>query len=174
MSLEIVIDGYNLINKWNLLKEKFRLNPEEAREFLIDILAHYKKIKKHQIQLVFDAYNSFSLLPSSFPAKGIKVVFTPMGVNADTYIKRKVVNHAEKFIVVTSDNEIKKSVEKSGSVFINSEDFINKLEFAFYMDVKGIDDSFDNYSPRLNTKKKGNPKKLPKKARKFKHKINKL
>ena len=174
MSLEIIVDGYNLINKWTLLKEKFRINPEEAREFLIEILAHYKRIKKHQIQIVFDAYNSFSLLPSSFPAKGVKVVFTPMGMTADTYIKKKVANHSEKYIVVTSDNDIKNSVEKTGSVHINSEDFIDKLEFAFYINVKGIDDDSDDYLPRLNTKKKGNPKRLPKKARKFKQKINKL
>jgi predicted RNA-binding protein with PIN domain len=173
MPVEILIDGYNLINNWGILKEKFSRNPESARDFLIDVLHHYKKIKHHSVNVIFDAYNSFSLLPSEFSAKGIKIVFTSMGETADSYIKNKVKHHGEKFIVVSSDNEIKNFANSQGAVSVNSEDFIAKLELAFYMDSKGIQDE-EEPNRRLNTKKKGNPKKLPKKLRKNIQKINKL
>ena len=174
MSLEILIDGYNLINKWDILKEKFSKEPDNAREFLIDILHHYKRLKHHKIKVIFDAYNSFSLIPSKFSAKGITVIFTPMGETADKYIKNSVTSNGEKYIVVTSDNEIKNFADAHGALSLNSEDFIGKLEFAFYLDSKGMESEGDEVNRRLTTKKKGNPRKLPKKIRKNLKKIGKL
>ncbi len=174
MSVEIIIDGYNLINSWKILQEKFRKVPDEARSFLIEILSHYKNLKHHAVKVIFDAYNSYSLIPSKFSAKGIKVIFTSMGETADSYIKNIVKNHGDKYIVVTSDNEIKNFAIANGAVAVNSEDFIEKLEIAFYMDFKGVDIEDESYKRKIDTKKKGNPRKLPKKKRKQIKKLNKL
>ncbi len=174
MSIEILIDGYNLINKWDILKDKFTKDPENAREFLIEILHHYRRLKHHKIKVVFDAYNSFSLIPSKFSAKGITVIFTPMGETADSYIKKSVSSNGEKYIVVTSDNEIKQFANANGALSLNSEDFIAKLEFAFYLDSKGMENESEEVKRRITTKKKGNPRKLPKKIRKNLKKFGKL
>ncbi len=174
MSLEIIIDGYNLINAWKDLKIKFKQYPEIARDELIDILSNYRKIKKHKITVVFDAYNIYNLLPSKFSEKGINIIFTPLNITADQYIKNRVKNNGEKYIVVSSDNEIKDFSKLHKATPVDSEDFIFKLEFAFYADLKGVFKDEVDYNKSLSTKKKGNPKKLPKKIRKLKQKIDKL
>jgi len=174
MSLEIIIDGYNLINAWHSLKLKFKKSPELAREELIEILANYRKIKKHKITIVFDAYNIYNLLPSKFSSRGINIIFTPTGVTADDFIKEKLKSNGEKYIVVSSDNEIKNCANLNHATPINSDDFISKLEFALYFNTKGVIDDEENFDKRLDTKKKGNPKRLPKKLRRIKHKIKKL
>jgi len=174
MSVEIIIDGYNLIYAWPDLKLKFKQSPELAREELIRFLSNYRKVKKHKITVVFDAYNIYNLLHSEFSEKGIKIIFTPMGVTADEFIKNKVKINGDKYIVISSDNEIKSFSRLHHATPINSEEFIGKLEFALYSDVKGVyeDNEFDEKT--LSTRKKGNPKKLPKKLRKIQHKIKKL
>ena len=175
MSIEILIDGYNLIHSWKFLKNKFKANIEDARDYLIDILASYRKIKKHKVTIVFDAYNTYNYFKSNFPKKGINIVFTAMGETADDFIKKAVSHNGEKFIVVTSDVSIQNYADSYGATFISSEDFIDKLEFTFYFQIKGgfEEDEFEKPSG-ISTKKKGNPKKLSKKLRKKLKKINKL
>jgi predicted RNA-binding protein with PIN domain len=170
MSVEILIDGYNLIFAWPEIKNKFMQNPDEAREYLASLLSNYRKIKHNKIKLIFDAYNTYNFSSSGFGTKGISIVFTGHGETADEYIKRTISSNGEKFIVVSSDNEIKRFALNHNAVAVKSEEFIDKLELAFLINEKGVDIEED-YQPKIHTKKKGNPKKLPKKIRK---KINKL
>ncbi len=52
MSLHIIIDGYNLIRKSNMLSSIDHQDIQMGREALIDILASYKKINRLNIGIV--------------------------------------------------------------------------------------------------------------------------
>lgn len=156
--MKILIDGYNLLYKI-FQKEPFSLL-EEEREYLINVLNAYKKIKKHKLIVVFDGKKF-----EKFNAKGVTVIFTENGITADRYI----IDYANKnrgVVVITSDNEIINSVSSFGVGAIKSEIFASKLEEAFYADLKGEDDFEDNGN--LQTKK------LKKKERKKRQIIKKL
>ncbi len=174
MSIEIIIDGYNLINAWTDLKIKFKNSPDIARNELIEILSNYRKIKQHKITVVFDAYNNYNLFTSSFSEKGITIIYTPSGVTADDYIKKLIKDKGSRYIVISSDNEIKNFSSSHNATPVNSEEFIEKLQFSFYFNAKGIMKEEETIEKTLSTKKKGNPKRLPKKLRKIQHKVKKL
>ncbi|MBU4288844.1 MAG: NYN domain-containing protein, partial [Proteobacteria bacterium] len=58
MSLHIIIDGYNLIRQSTTLSDLDRQDIQLGREALLNMLAAYKKIKRHRITVVFDGTNA--------------------------------------------------------------------------------------------------------------------
>ena len=52
----LLVDGYNVIHAWPLLKELADGQMDAARMRLLDVLSSYQGIKKCQIIVVFDAY----------------------------------------------------------------------------------------------------------------------
>jgi len=130
--MRIVIDGYNLLFRL-FNREPFTVL-EEERQYLPELLFSYKKIKGHKITIVFDGRRC-----EQFSIKGISVIFTDSGVSADKYI----MDMAEKdrgIVVVTSDNEIINYLSKLNVVTVKSEEFVSRLEEAFYQNIKGIED----------------------------------
>ncbi len=173
MSFEILVDGYNLINSSPSLKKIFSADSEEGRKYILSLCSMYRKVKEHTIRVIFDAYNSYSFIPSKFHGSGVSVVFTAHGETADDYIKNIISNRKGNYIVVTSDNEIINFAARYNVISIKSEEFLEKLEFALYSNSKGIKDS-ESFSDRDRRDKRGNPKKLPKKLRVKNSKLEKL
>ena len=85
-----LIDGYNIINKWNNLIDLKDIDLEKAREDLIEELAEYKSLSGEDITVVFDAYNQDRVKETEFEKYGIKIVFTKRFQTADTYIEREL------------------------------------------------------------------------------------
>ncbi|MBW2739271.1 MAG: NYN domain-containing protein, partial [Deltaproteobacteria bacterium] len=73
MSLHIIIDGYNLIRQSNTLSDLDRQDIQLGREALLNMLAAYKKIKRHKITVVFDGTNAPFLSPRSDKIKGVEI-----------------------------------------------------------------------------------------------------
>ena len=71
MSVHIIIDGYNLIRQSAALKIIDKNDLQLGRETLINKLAAYKRIKGHQITIVFDGSPEFSHFESTQQEKGI-------------------------------------------------------------------------------------------------------
>ena len=173
MSIHIIIDGYNLIRQSNQLHDIDLQDLQLGREALIDMLAAYKKIRAHRITVVFDGVGASFLPRQRDRQKGITIIFSQNGESADTVIKQMARMEGEKALVVSSDLDLIKSVESSGSSTIGSADFENKLNLSLYADRMEIDrDAYSGWKP--TTKKKGPSRKKSKKRRKTRARIRKL
>lgn len=173
MSIHIIIDGYNLIRQSNFFSPIDRRDMQLGRETLIETLAAYKRIKGHKITVVFDGAQSPSFSQSRDQIKGIKVKFSRNGESADTVIKRMAAREKEKALVVSSDLDVMNFAASAGCATITSLRFEDKITMATYMETKGIEQE-DEGGWVPTTKKKGPRKRLSKKKRQNRIKIQKL
>ena len=173
MSLHIIIDGYNLIRQSATLSDLDRQDIQLGREALLNMLAAYKKIKRHKITVVFDGTNAPFISQHRDKIKGIEIKFSRIGELADTVIKRMALTEREKALVVSSDMEIVNTVASQGVSTISSLMFEEKIAMSEYMFAKGIDSENEGgWIP--TTKKRGPSRRLSKRKRKNRLKIKKL
>lgn len=168
MAVHIVIDGYNLIGT-STFSNKSTIDLEDTREELIQKLIIYKRLKSCKITVVFDGKGSGNLNRNKMNNKGIEVIFSRDGEEADQILKEMAKTERQGMILVSSDRAVISVAESYGAVAIPSDEFQDLLSMAIYADMKGVTEESDEPS-----NKKGNPKKLPKKERQRLKKINKL
>jgi predicted RNA-binding protein with PIN domain len=176
MNEDIIIDGYNLIRQSETLMQSENFDLEAGREHLLKLLSNYKKIKRRKIAVIFDGGKSGNLSQHSHMERGIRVVFSKDGQEADDVIKNIARDSTKELIIVSSDNDIQRFSEKNGCVVMSSKEFLDKIEMAQYLSIKGMDSEDDeiDHDSKITTRKKGNPKKLSKNVRKRKHRLKKL
>lgn len=175
MAIHIIIDGYNLIRQSDTLHILDQQDIQVGRDALIDLLAAYKKIKAHKITVVFDGANAPDFSNRNDSAKGIKIKFSGPGETADTVIKKIASSKKEKALIVTSDRDIIDFVSSQGASTIGSTEFEKKMIMADYMMLKGLyDEDEDENGWMPTTKKKGPKRRLTKKERQNRIKVNKL
>lgn len=99
------VDGYNVINQWEMLKNVKDDNLEYARDKLIDMLQEYATINNVNVVVVFDAHLQKGNVENRITVGKIEVVFTKEGETADCFIERNVPLLSKKgqVAVVTSD-----------------------------------------------------------------------
>lgn len=84
----LIIDGYNIINAWNDLKNIARTSLEDSREKLIDMVIEYSEFTGRKAIIVFDAYNVKHSKETIENRKYITVVYTKEHQTADSYIEK--------------------------------------------------------------------------------------
>lgn len=151
----IIIDGYNLIG----IHHK---DLEIQRQRLVERLAEYKKIKGHEITVVFDGWKSGSGAESHSVTGGVKVIYSKLGEKADAVIKRIVSSEKKQWIVITSDREIADHAWANGSVVVSSEEFSDILGKPLKVET-GEFDLIDEDEYELP--KKGSPRRPSKKEK---------
>ena len=174
MAIRLLIDGYNLIGAYGLMRNK---NLEGERKGLIKKLYEYKKLKKIDITVVFDGLRSDNDIASRDRMGGISIIYSRIGESADDLIKKIVKSEgsAEGFVIVTSDREISSFCSGYNATVISSGEFKIRLEMASFFQDKDIDDEEDGSLPlQISTKKRGNPRKLSKTERQRISKLKKL
>lgn len=176
MATHIVIDGYNLIKQSPVLSKLDRMDIEKGRDELINRLAAYKKVKKHRVTLVFDGCKGGRMQEERTKHKGISIIFSKKGEEADDVIKRIAMAMGEKMIVVSSDREIVAFCDGQGAATIPSSEFEMKIEMTAFSDSTGFDDTDDDESIKQTnyTKKKGPSRRLKRSHRRSNRKIEKL
>lgn len=175
MALHIIIDGYNLIRQSSSLSAIDQEDIQSGREALIRMLAAYKKIKGHQITVVFDAMYSNAISRQTESVQGIKVIFSRQGELADAVLKRLAEKERERALVVSSDHEILNVAESWGAATISSIEFEDRISMASYMDNKGLNSMEDEEGEwQPTTKKVGPSRRRSKKERKQNMKIQKI
>ena len=173
MSIHIIIDGYNLIRQSSSLSMLDQQDIQLARESLIDLLAAYKKMKRHPITVVFDGTSAPQFSPNHDQQKGIKIIFSRTGESADEVIKRMARKEREKALVVSSDRDVVDSAASQGAATISSSRFESKLAMSGDAYAFGAGrDEYEGWQP--STKKKGPSKRLSKKQRRNRVKTRKL
>jgi len=122
--MDVIVDGYNVIFKVpELGANTKKCDIEILRNKFLSILEQYMEKRKHKLIVVFDGKDAGISHKSNI--SGIDVVFPRHGLDADEEIKRMVrnSNRPREIMVVTSDREIKRSVEKCGSKVMGALDF---------------------------------------------------
>ncbi len=100
------------------------------REKLIRLLSVYRKIKSHDIILVFDGWKSGSHKEETLKTGGITVIYSRLGETADYVIKRIISRDKREWIVITSDRDIASFAWANGSIAVPSDRFRAVLEEA--------------------------------------------
>ena len=101
----LFVDGYNIINSWERLKNIGKEDLEEARDVLIDIMTEYKHYSGIEIIIVFDAHLVKGNSGTEQNHKGIRVVYTKENETADHFIERSLdeIGKIKRVRVATSD-----------------------------------------------------------------------
>lgn len=101
----LFVDGYNIINSWNNLKEISQMSLEESRNELIEIMAEYRSYTGVEVIVVFDAHMVKGSLEKNERIKNIDVIYTKEHQTADQYIEKEVskIGKIKKVKVATSD-----------------------------------------------------------------------
>jgi len=172
MSLKIIIDGYNLLMASDRFRRNFVNSFDETRKKFIENLYSYKRLKGHDITVVFDGWKSGYHVEKREIISGIKVIYSMRGEKADEVIKRMVKN-GDFSTVVTSDRDVANFVLRHGAVVISSGEFEESLMLAEISALKGESEE-DDFEVTLTTKKKGNPRRLSKAERKKMQRLRKL
>jgi predicted RNA-binding protein with PIN domain len=118
----VIVDGYNVTKtNWS------HLDLEVQRERLIDELETLANRRRNEVVVVFDGTEQFGT--ATRRRRGVRVVFSPMGVLADDVIRREVADlDAERSItVVTNDRAIRNDVARCGANLMRSEALLEVL-----------------------------------------------
>ena len=170
MAQKLIIDGYNLLG----VRGPIRADMEHDRAHLIHELGRYAKRKHHQLMVVFDGWKSGDPCEGQQSMSGITVIFSKLGERADQVIQRLCVEYGSNAVVVSSDREISDYARSQGNFTISAQEFEQRLRQTSSTETrrpaKGEaatdDDVAEPHSGGKQTgKKKGNPRKLPKKER---------
>ncbi len=90
---------------------------------MIRLLSGYRKIKSHDVTVVFDGWKSGAAREEIIKTAGITVIYSRLGENADYVIKRIIGRDKREWIVVTSDRDIASFAWANGSIAVPSERF---------------------------------------------------
>ena len=128
----LIIDGYNIINAWDDLKQIAQNDLDGARETLLDTIIDYAELSGQKAIIVFDAYNVKNSLEKVENRKYITVVYTKEHQTADSYIE-KFITSLSKYDVVkvaTNDYAEQQIVLGKGASRISSRELKMDLEEA--------------------------------------------
>jgi predicted RNA-binding protein with PIN domain len=162
--MDVIIDGYNLIGSDRGLRGEL----EHQRNWLVQRLSRYQEVKGHTVALVFDGWKSGSLDEVSEIKQGVRIVFSRQGEKADSVIIRLARQQGSGCVVVTSDREVRRAVERFGAAAIYAGEFsqiLRNLELSAEIDLE---------RDERRSNKKGNPNRLGKKERKRLGRLKKL
>lgn len=159
----IILDGYNIIGTSHR-------DLEAQREKLVQSLIKYREARGHDIVVVFDGWKAGSGSENTVVKGGVKIIYSRLGENADSVIKRILSAEKREWIVVSSDRDIASHAWAAGSIPISSGDF---QQFACRTtETADLEDSDE--SPESGRYGKGNPHRPSKKEKAVQRALNRL
>ena len=166
MKIHILIDGYNLIRKYQPLSRVEKADFSQGREKLLEWLSQYRQKIPNPVTVVFDGGQGEGLSEGRDIYRGIKILYSPRGQTADDIIKRLAEKEGGKTLVVTSDQELGSYCRFFKSGWIRSEDFAYRIQEQLReVNQKSNKEENPEGPPK---KKKGTAYKLSKKAKREK------
>src|SRR5919109_69114 len=114
--MDVIIDGYNLIG----IDRGLRGALEHKRNWLIQQLSMYHKVKGFGVVVVFDGWRAGWVNETEEKRDGVTIVYSRQGEKADSVIVRIARTKGSGCVVISSDREIQKAVETFGGVAIPS------------------------------------------------------
>lgn len=171
MPLHIVVDGYNVIGS----EEGLRGDLERKRVDLVKEAAQYQARTGHSLTTVFDGWRGGRPDETRQQLGDVTVVFSRHGEKADAVIERMASEIGETCVVVTSDRDLRRSVESSGAVAVYVGEFLARMR-TDPAAADEVEDDEDIESPPRSRggRKKGNPRRLSKSERVRRERLAKL
>lgn len=127
--MPILIDGYNLLYAYCGITHQMPLkNLEQAREELLDVLAHYRRRQRQKITVYFDGRRRRGAPPDSSP-RGVDVIYVGPESDADTAIIEAVEksSHSRSLRIVSSDREVVRAARRRRAPTVGSGAFAQEL-----------------------------------------------
>ena len=171
MPFHIVVDGYNVIGS----EQGLRGDLEQKRAGLVKEVVQYQARTGHALTTVFDGWRGGRSDETREQAGAVTVVFSRHGEKADAVIERLAREIGATCIVVTSDRDLRRSVEGSGAVAVYVGEFLAKMRTDPATPAPPEDDDETEPPPmKRNGRKKGNPRRLSKAERTRRERLAKL
>jgi predicted RNA-binding protein with PIN domain len=169
MGKHLLVDGFNLIRRDTQLSEAERKNFYGAQELLVQRLAQYRRGTHHRVTLVFDGTASPNPFRHRTEKSGIDVVFSARGETADDVIKEMIADAGpgQGMIVATADRDLASACRSHGATIIPPEELTQRTR-PKPLPPAGHDfwqGKREEQGWSGTTRKKGNPKRLPKAKR---------
>jgi len=149
-----LVDGYNVIRHAPDLARRERESLAAGREALCRMLSTAAR-SGNRFTVVFDGARGGGSMPGG---PGVHVVFSSAGETADRVLARRA---GVGVTVVSNDREVLQAASRAGAITVTADDFLARLRSA---SRSRIPDK-DGEEPTNRREKKGNPRRLPKKAR---------
>ncbi|MGH7853723.1 MAG: NYN domain-containing protein [Candidatus Binatia bacterium] len=165
ITMDLIVDGYNLIGSDQGLVGAL----EPKRNWLVQRLSAYQKIKEFNLTVVFDGWRSGRNEEVAQKKDGVTVVYSQVNEKADAVIIRLARQKGAGSVVVTSDREIRSAVERFGSIAVSAGEF-NQILRA--LDGNAYDEDFSG--EEFDAPQKGNPRRASKSDRRRNDKLRKL
>lgn len=102
----LFVDGYNILNAWNVFCTMMDDRLEEARNLLVEMMEEYAVAEGIYVILVFDAYRVKGNAGNVEARDHMEIVYTKESVTADRYIESEIASmgrRMEDVSVATSD-----------------------------------------------------------------------
>lgn len=126
----LLIDGYNVINNWEVLRETREESFEHARDKLTSIVANYAGLNGVKAIIVFDAHHVKGGVEKQEQVAGVLIVYSKEGETADMVIERFMNKFPKNKIicVVTSDWVEQQIVLGKGAVRLSAREFWLRIQ----------------------------------------------
>lgn len=124
----LIIDGYNIINKWPRLIKAKRKSIESARAELFDIIQAYCDYTAQEGIIVYDGSGRERSVENTNP----RVIFSGKGETADTVIESLVYNldDKSKVKVVTEDRAQRDMINGMGASLLSADMLESEIKSA--------------------------------------------
>lgn len=152
-----LIDGYNVIRRSPELGAAERKSLEAGRQALCRLLSRAAQGGADHFTVVFDGAAG----GSSSGIAGVRVVFSSARENADRVLARMAAGSGA---VVSSDREVRHAAARAGAIAISADEFLSRLERLPWREREPSGEA-DAEDDDRSGPKKGNPRRLGKKAR---------
>lgn len=101
----LVVDAYNIINAWPMLKEIVEEDLDASRQKLLEMLSNYQGYTKQRVLVVFDAHMVKQGKAIKTQHHNLEVIYTKEKETADHYIEKFTQQYGRNYRirVATSD-----------------------------------------------------------------------
>lgn len=128
----LLIDGYNLMHAAGLARRRY--GPRQLERSRLQLLRHLARhltaAERERTTIVFDAAAAPPDLARQMKFEDMTVCFAAPGQEADDTIEELITQHSapRQIRLVSSDHRLQRSAQKRRGSFVDSEEFIEKLE----------------------------------------------
>ena len=156
-----LVDGYNVIRRSPELAERERESLDSGRQALCRMLASAGGPDDYFV-VVFDGAKG---MRETSAARGVQVVFSSARERADDVLAAMA---RQGGVVVSNDRELRRAAARAGAITVGTDEFLLRLESAGRLTALAGDADWakDEDAERPDSgPRKGNPRRLGKKAR---------
>jgi predicted RNA-binding protein with PIN domain len=167
-----LVDGYNVVRRDPDLRAREAESLEAGRRALLHLLARARRAPQDEFTVVFDGARLSGGAPTG--TGRIRVVFSRPPATADDELMRLARLLRNGAVVVSSDRKVQDAARRAGSAVLTAEQFLEALsvpETSSGDEPPDIKDDSEAEPPR---EKRGNPRRLSKKARKAQRALGRL